>query len=83
MTPNDIEVLLHCHTSPAIHTRGDAPAVKEAIRSLEANGLIERRDQEWYHTTARGQAHVEQLCSLGWPTLAWIGANGGVVAIND
>jgi len=81
MTPNDIEILIHCHVSPAVHPRADAPAVKEALRSLEVNGLIEQRDGDGYCTTKRGQAHMDQLCGLAWPTKAWVGADGKVIEI--
>lgn len=81
MTPNDIEILIHCHVSPAVHPRADAPAVQQALRSLETNGLIEQRDGEGYSTTSRGQAHMEQLCGLAWPVEAWVGADGKVIEI--
>ena len=55
MTPNDIEVLLHCHVSPRVHPRADAPAVREALRRLEDNMLIEKREHDYYHTTSRGR----------------------------
>ena len=81
MTPNDIEVLIHCHVSPSVHPRADAPAVRDALRSLEANGLIEQRDQEYYHTTDRGRAHINQLCSLSWPIQAWVNYAGEVIIL--
>jgi hypothetical protein len=46
MTPNELEVLIHCHVSPATHPRADASAVNQALRSLETCGLIERADRE-------------------------------------
>jgi len=81
MTPNDIEILIHCHVSPRPHPRADAIAVKETLRSLETNGLIERRGGGEYCTTKRGQAHMEQLCGLAWPVEAWVGADGKVIKI--
>lgn len=81
MTPNDIEILIHCHVSPLVHPRMEAPAVKEAYRNLEANGLIEQRNEDCYHTTDRGKAHIEVLCSTPWPTQAWIDSNGNRIKI--
>ena len=78
MTPNGIEVLIHCHVCPLPHPRRDAPAVEEELRSLKLNGLIEERPgtNDVFITTARGRAHIEQLCSTPWPVQAWIGADG-------
>ena len=79
MTPNDIEILIHCHTSSADHPRKGAPAVVLAFRGLEKNGLIEWCDRECYHTTDRGVAHVQVLCSTPWPEKAWVDQNGNVI----
>lgn len=79
MTPNDIGVLLHCHTTPQKHPRADAPAVREALRTLETNGLIEQREDGYYHATGRGRAHIEQLCSLPWPVAQWVGCDGKAI----
>ena len=83
MTPNGIEILIHCHVSAAPHPRLGAPAVSEELFSLEANGLIERcatlTGAATWKTTAKGAAHVEQLCRTAWPTQAWIGADGTVL----
>ena len=76
MTPSDIEVLIHCHVSPTRHPRESAPAIRETLRSLVANGLIRQEDEGHYSTTDRGRAHIEQLCSLPWPTQAWINYKG-------
>lgn len=54
MTPNDIEILIHCHVCPEPHPRKDAPAVDESLKSLERNGLIEQRLGDGYHTKIEG-----------------------------
>jgi hypothetical protein len=81
MTPNGIQILLHCYYSPTPHPRLHAPAVKEEIQSFLTNGLIESDldNPGVYRCTPRGAAHVSQLCSLPWPTQAWIGADGKVI----
>jgi len=81
MTPNEIEILIHCHVSPVKHPRADYPAIQEVLQGMETNGLIEKCDQEVYRTTDRGRAHVEQLCSLPWPALAWIDYKDEVIEI--
>lgn len=67
MTPNEIEVLIHCHVTPTVHPRANAPAVEDAIQRFLKHGLIEK-DDSYYKTTGRGEVHVKQLCSLPWPT---------------
>jgi hypothetical protein len=81
MTPNAIEILLHCHVSPLPHPRKDAPAVWEEICRLRANNLIEPApgSDGGYRTTDRGRAHVEQLCRTAWPVPAWMGADGKII----
>ncbi len=82
MTPNDIEVLIYCYARPGPHPRVDAPAVQKALRSFVANGLIEPDNiRGGYRATDRGAAHIEQLCSLAWPTQVWIGADGRVIEL--
>jgi hypothetical protein len=83
MTPLTIEILLHCYYSPEVHPRRDAPAVAEAFLLLLQSGLIERCPDETSddrcRTTARGVAHVAQLCCLAWPTAGWVGADGKLI----
>jgi hypothetical protein len=79
MTPNGIEVLLHCHTSPTPHPRVEARAVRDALAMLEDDGMIVSAPGTTYTTTSRGAAHVKQLCRLSLPTQAWIGADGGLL----
>ncbi len=81
MTPNAIEILIHCHVCPLPHRRRDVPAVGEELASLEINGMIEPGPEYpgGYRTTPRGKAHIEQLCGLAWPVQVWIGADGKVI----
>ena len=59
-SPNEIEVLIHCHCTPGPHPRHQAPAVKEALSKLHDCGAIEWHDEGW-RTTALGAAW---LCAL-------------------
>lgn len=79
MTPNDIEILIHCHVSPTPHPR--LAQNKAVFDSLERNGLIRYHANSIgvYVTTARGAAHINQLCSTPWPKQAWIDSNGRVI----
>lgn len=75
MTPSDLELLIHCHTVSSVHPRADAPAIKEGLRKLLHHGMIKQIAGE-YNTTARGKAHVEQLCALPFPVPAYIDYKG-------
>lgn len=79
MTPLHIDLLLHCHTTPDRYPRLGAPAVDQYLLELEADGLIEMRQDGIWRTTARGMAHVSQLCNLPFPTLQWISADGSLI----
>ena len=82
MTPNYIEVLIHCHTAPCIHPRIDALVVMGAIEKLLKQDLIFKMGgQEYYVTTKRGKAHMKQLCDLEIPKQAWVDANGEIIDI--
>jgi hypothetical protein len=85
MTPNGIEILIHCHCCPAPHPRIDAPAVREEIRSFLANGLVEASPElgpDIYTTTGRGKAHIAQLCNTAWPRQGWVTERGDVIDMN-
>jgi hypothetical protein len=80
MTPGEIEILIHCHCTPEPHPRLHAPAVQATIQSFLANDLIQRAESfDGYVTTARGAAHIEQLCRTPWPTQAWVNERGELI----
>ena len=85
MTPNAIEILIHCHVCPLPHPRKDATAVAEELRSFCVNGLIEPEPDSpgVYRTTDRGRAHLEQLCRTAWPVQAWIGSDGNRIELDN
>lgn len=84
MTPNAIEILIHCHSCPMPHPRRGAHAVEEELRSLQENELIEPDPSvpNGYRTTDRGRAHIEQLCSTAWPVQVWVDSNGKPIDID-
>lgn len=72
MTPGAIIAMLEVFTHPPKHR----PSLNEYwINDLYSDGLIDRQD-ELCGLTAKGRAHVEQLCTTPWPTVAWIAADG-------
>jgi len=77
MTPEEIEVLMHCHVSPKVHPRISEPAVQQAIRMLEAGGII-RKDSDLqfikgiYHTTTIGKDFIRILCEIPFPEDSWV-----------
>lgn len=81
MTPNDIEVLIHCYVTPAPHPRRSAPAVHDAIDMLLREGLIYETNEGCYGTTERGAAHITQLCDTPFPKQVWVDEHGRVIDV--
>ena len=79
MTPNDIEILIHCYVSPSIHPRYESN--KTVFGGFIADGLIVDKGDGIYQTTEKGACHVEQLCNLPLPVKEFIGYNGKVINI--
>lgn len=79
MTPNEIEVLIHCHVCQAQHPRADALEVRDALESFFRNGLITKEKDGVYHTTDRGAAHISQLCNTPWPRQIWVDEMGRII----
>jgi len=86
MTPNDIEILIHCHVSPSQHPRQGSAAVKNSIEGLLCAGLIQRDEQESekheqaiYCSTKRGRAHIKQITQLPLPRAVWVDSAGEVI----
>lgn len=81
-SPNNIEVLLHYHTDPRPHPRGDAPAVHDATVMLLALGCIQAADEPGaYRTTEKGQAWVDALCNVEMPREAFIDNEGKILRV--
>jgi hypothetical protein len=82
-TPNDLDVLLHYYSSPTLHPRAHAPAVREATESWIRLGMLRLMDDsDSYEATDRGRVHVYQLCHLSLPTICWIDAKGELIDLN-
>ena len=81
MTPNDIDVLIHCHTSGTVHPRYHAPAVHGSIASFVEDGILVHYEGNQYRTTGKGQALMAMLCSTPYPVEAWVDANGKVIEL--
>jgi len=85
MTPNDIDVLIHYHTSRAPHPRADAPAVSDSIECFIGNGVFHCVDGEgmkdYITTTDKGKALMKMLCDVEFPRQAWVDTKGKVINI--
>ena len=80
-SPNNIEVLLHCYTSPSPHPRAHAPSVKDALKAFENCGVIEPGEEEGvFVTRPLGNAWVRALCLTAIPRSAFIDENGKLIA---
>jgi len=71
MTPYEIRLLIHYHTTPAPYEGASAPIYQPTVDSFVENNLIEKVDGS-YQTTDRGAAHIEQLCATPWPVQRWV-----------
>ena len=76
LSPSDIEVLLHCHTTPGPHPRRGAPAVAAALDMFERAGMIHTEWQDSntvkaHPTTPKGDAFVKALCNTPEPVQTW------------
>ena len=79
MTPNDVEILLHCHSCPVPHPRADAPAVAEALKKFEMLGAIVNgvgHLEGVYNTTDLGKAWVSAICNVPLPRIVFLGTDG-------
>ncbi len=75
MSPNDIEVLIHCHCSRTVHPRYTANAVSETLKRFLRDGIIRVYSEKevkgdegstvLYETTALGSSLVDRLCAAG------------------
>lgn len=83
MTPNEIEILLHCHTTPIVHPRVDAPAVNSAIEMFLGCSIITINEvidaDTIYTTTDKGRALVQMLCDVEFPVQVWADDSGKVI----
>jgi hypothetical protein len=79
MTPNDIEVLIHCYVTPCIHPRIEAPAVIGAMRAFASEGILEKQDGEMYSVTDKGEALMNMLCSTPLPVQVWADGCGNII----
>jgi len=75
MTPNDLEILIHCHVCALVHPRYNAPAVREAIDGFLEDGIIEPSNQyiqsNCFTTTTKGQIWLEMILETPHPDLKW------------
>ena len=76
LSPSDLEVLIHYHTSPTWHPRRDAPAVIAGTKMFLDCGMIQDKglspDADWpYTTTEKGRAFIQALCRTPEPQANW------------
>jgi hypothetical protein len=81
MTPNDIEILIHCYVSPGRHPRYDSN--RRVFQKFITDGLVVFKDEGIYQTTEKGAAHVHQLCSLPLPVKQFVGYDGKVIDLHN
>ena len=74
MTPNDIDVLIHYHSSRSTHPRYDAPAVQESITDFLDQGIFVNYcdNATIFQTTELGRALVAVLCQTPFPVASFV-----------
>ena len=70
-SPSNLELLLHCYTSPERHPRGDAPAIQEGLRYLQIFGMIEPYDRT-YKTTEKGEFYIKHILEIPFPEAVFV-----------
>ncbi len=71
MTPNDLEVLIHYHTSSGPHPRIKAPAVSESINGFLKDGILKRTGDLNIVVTEMGRAWLDIILETPYPTMVW------------
>ncbi len=72
MTPYQLHAL-YCIAFGEWPRTGIDPA---ETRDLTEDGLIRLNEEDRYIVTAKGEAHIHQLCRLPLPQEAWMDHNG-------
>jgi len=81
-TPNDIEVLIHCHVCPNPYPRASAPAVKSTIEKFKALDLIKPTDN-YYTTTLKGHSLLLAMQKTPMPLLAWVDKENKILLLES
>ena len=80
LTPNDIEVLIHCYCCHAPHPRIEAPAVRESLLMWLDNAFIEQLSgteiTATFRTTPKGTAMIKALCRTPEPRCVYLDSEG-------
>lgn len=78
MTPLEISILLHYHTTPSDYSDGDfsAPAVRSAINEFKDRGYLKESSAHnalsTYQATDKLHAYVKAICNVPEPKQIWI-----------
>lgn len=72
MTPYQIEILIHHHTSSARFERDNAPLYATIVRQFIESGILETLPDGSIRTTERGVCLVEMLCATPMPKMIWV-----------
>lgn len=82
-SPNAIELLLHCMCDPRPYEGLGVATFEEDIKRFVRLGLIRLEKGEGreriYRTTGLGNAHVNNMCNLQFPRVAYVDEHGKVI----
>lgn len=69
---SNIELLIHCHVSAAVHPRIDAPAIQEGVAFLLRHDMIrETAEPQCYGSTLKGAFYLRHLMHTPFPEVTF------------
>lgn len=81
LTPLHLDILLHAFTSTP--WKNNTEISTHFVAELQSAGLMQLSNDGLRHEiTAKGRAHVSQICSLPFPTLEWVSATKEVIDLS-
>ena len=73
MTPYELEILMHYHTSSSAFPRHHAPAFISTVNALEGMNLLQPTGEHLcFVTTARAIAYIDHILNLPLPEQKWV-----------
>ncbi len=79
LTPNELELLLYCYTTPAEHPRYDY--VQGSLRDFLSADIIQhwKGEAKVFTTTDKGNAWVKTILATSIPTQVWVDSSGEII----
>jgi len=81
MSPNDLEILIHCYCHPEPHPRINAQAVQETLTRFLEDGIIKGLgpNSDLFVTTHKGAAWLQAILKTPYPRQVWVDVNNNII----